>query len=259
MALCRHPVISALMAQAVELGHSRLLAIELYKYLSLRLHAPPEVQLSPSTTIDELWHWLLLNTELADAMYALLGGRVSHSTSSSGDVCYMKMLRRIRAMNMLQQDGASPVEEFWKEPGLVPCKVPVPDGDGAFIYAYKDAAGKVVVRADRNPLLNFVATISAEMGYAGGNTDDDDTDADAPLRMPEVILQTMTGKRTPVRVPLSCTARELKTAVQDRIGLPPDQQRFVFNGSQLPDSAVLSSVGIVDGSTVHLVLRMAGC
>jgi hypothetical protein len=51
----------------------------------------------------------------------------------------------------------------------------------------------------------------------------------------------------------------LKEAVQDKEGIPPDQQCLIFARKQLEDGRTLSGYGIEDGSVIELVLRLRGC
>lgn len=73
-----------------------------------------------------------------------------------------------------------------------------------------------------------------------------------------VQIKTMTGKTVSVVVDPADTVETLKVKVQEKEGIPPDQQRLIFGGLQLEDQAFCYECGIKADDVVHLVLRMRG-
>jgi len=74
----------------------------------------------------------------------------------------------------------------------------------------------------------------------------------------ETFVKTLTGTQTSICCPADTSIETYKTLIQDKIGMPPDQQRLIFEGLQLGDGELLSACGIEHGSVVHLVLRLRG-
>jgi hypothetical protein len=54
-----------------------------------------------------------------------------------------------------------------------------------------------------------------------------------------IDVKTLTGKTFQVGINDITTGSQLKTAIQDVEGIPPDQQRIIFDGTQMTDGEFL--------------------
>lgn len=74
----------------------------------------------------------------------------------------------------------------------------------------------------------------------------------------QVRVKTLTGRDIQIDVEPSDKIMRIKEMMEEKEGIPPLQQRLIFNGSQLDDDRTIQDSGIAAGASLHLVLTLRG-
>ena len=73
-----------------------------------------------------------------------------------------------------------------------------------------------------------------------------------------ITIKTLSGGTIDLNIEYNDTVQKIKERVEEIQGIPPDQQRLIFNGKTIAEDRRASDYHIVTGSVLHLVLALRG-
>jgi len=73
-----------------------------------------------------------------------------------------------------------------------------------------------------------------------------------------IMIKTLSGKTIEITIEAHETIQKIKERVEEMQGIPPDQQRLIFNGRTMAETRTATSYSLTHGSVLHLVLALRG-
>uniref|UniRef100_A0A8V0XFN3 Ubiquitin-like protein NEDD8 n=1 Tax=Gallus gallus TaxID=9031 RepID=A0A8V0XFN3_CHICK len=72
------------------------------------------------------------------------------------------------------------------------------------------------------------------------------------------VPMTLTGKEIEIDIEPTDKVERIKERVEEKEGIPPQQQRLIYSGKQMNDEKTAADYKIQGGSVLHLVLALRG-
>ncbi|PRT56628.1 NEDD8 [Wickerhamiella sorbophila] len=74
----------------------------------------------------------------------------------------------------------------------------------------------------------------------------------------KISVKTLVGKELALDVEPSEKVHVIKERIEEKEGIPPEQQRLIHNGKQIDDNLPISQYNFTEGTKLHLALSLRG-
>eukprot|EP00052_Salpingoeca_macrocollata_P028780 m.282933 g.282933 ORF g.282933 m.282933 type:complete len:80 (-) comp22900_c10_seq1:74-313(-) len=74
----------------------------------------------------------------------------------------------------------------------------------------------------------------------------------------QIKVKTLTGKEIELDIESTDLVRRIKERIEEKQGIPPEQQRLIFGGKPMGDDKSMADYKIQGGAVLHLVLALRG-
>ncbi|KAK9789202.1 hypothetical protein WJX73_007416 [Symbiochloris irregularis] len=271
----------ALHAGCHELRLPETAAKELLRFLIVKrlVGDDKSSRLSPSSKLDRLLHWVLLNTAVRDHVEEHVG-RVFHTTATAQQADAQKMERRLVSMECMAKEGWQPTLSLWEDPAsllsrLAPVEVRLAGSPGTIIkyccmgkpptaiMTQLKQQGVAVhsynfqeVRDVAQPARAFRSSLATKRKAPMESVLSSAAGQEESL---EVIIADAEGNKTNSKLRRTTKLEKVAAAYAAHRKVDPKSFKLVYDGTRLEPDLTPAYYRMESGDVVYVVKEQAGC